>query len=83
MSYRSLLREGEAYLIVKKSQFIGYARRVQTVQEAEAKIQEIKALHPTATHHCSAYILGKNGTQQKAEDDGEPQGTAGLLCWKS
>ncbi|WP_308539610.1 YigZ family protein [uncultured Murdochiella sp.] len=78
MSYRSLLREGEAYLIVKKSQFIGYARRVQTVQEAEAKIQEIKALHPTATHHCSAYILGKNGTQQKAEDDGEPQGTAGL-----
>ncbi|WP_071705695.1 IMPACT family protein [Murdochiella vaginalis] len=78
MSYRSLLHDAEVRFTIKKSVFIGYARRVQTVEEAETALEEIKTAHPTATHHCSAYILGENGIRQKAEDDGEPQGTAGL-----
>ncbi|WP_066923744.1 IMPACT family protein [Murdochiella massiliensis] len=78
MSYRSLLRDAEVQFTIKKSQFLGYARRVKTVEEADAVLQEIRAAHPSATHHCSAYILGHKGVYQKADDDGEPQGTAGL-----
>src|SRR5699024_12478924 len=34
--------------------------------------------HHDATHNCSAYLIGQNDEVQKANDDGEPSGTAGL-----
>src|SRR5699024_10500757 len=38
----------------------------------------IKKKHQDATHNCSAYIIGDNDEIQKANDDGEPSGTAGI-----
>lgn len=63
--------------IVKRSRFIGYARPVKTVDEANAFIAEIKSKHWDATHNVYAYIL-RDGGVKRYSDDGEPQGTAGV-----
>jgi uncharacterized YigZ family protein len=62
---------------INKSRFIGYVARAQTEEEAHAFIAKIKKQHWDATHNCSAYIAGSNDQYQKADDDGEPSGTAG------
>src|SRR5690625_5200622 len=77
-SYFTVKDEGSEQLIIQKSRFIGYVRRVETEETAQAFIQDIKKKHYDATHNCSAYIIGKHDHIQKANDDGEPGGTAGV-----
>ncbi|MXV38369.1 hypothetical protein GO491_06715 [Flavobacteriaceae bacterium Ap0902] len=62
----------------KGSKFIGYAFRVMNVGEVNKKLDWVKSEHPSATHHCYAYRLGFAGKKYRANDDGEPNGTAGL-----
>lgn len=75
--YSTVRREANQEIVIKRSRFIGYAKPVQTEEEAVAFIDEIKRLHRTATHNCSAYVVGERDQFQKASDDGEPSGTAG------
>lgn len=75
--YRTVRREASDEIVIKKSRFIGYAKPVQSEEEAVAFIDEIKRLHRQATHNCSAYVVGDRDQHQKASDDGEPSGTAG------
>ncbi len=63
--------------VVKRSRFIGYAKPVTTVEEANEFIAEIKSKHWDATHNVYAYILREGGVKRYS-DDGEPQGTAGV-----
>src|SRR6478735_2854896 len=53
-------------------------KRVTTEEEAQQFIQDIKKQHWNATHNCSAYLIGERDQFQKANDDGEPSGTAGV-----
>ncbi len=62
---------------VKGSSFIAEAIRVQRVEEADAEIAAIRKREYNATHHCSAYRIGPEGTLFRYNDDGEPSGTAG------
>lgn len=78
MSYITIKDFGEDRFEEKKSEFIGYAKRVESEEEAKAFINEIKSKHKQATHNCSAYIIGQNMNIQRYSDDGEPQGTAGI-----
>lgn len=67
-----------AEIVEKKSKFIADVIYVQSVEEAERYINEIKKKHYNAKHHCFAYsIMTNNGIITKASDDGEPSGTAG------
>lgn len=59
------------------SKFLAYAWPVRTVDQVKECLQEVKKEHPKATHHCFAYRLGTDGLQFRANDDGEPSGTAG------
>src|SRR5690606_2436966 len=77
-SYYTIKQSGSHEVIIQKSRFIGHVKRVQTEDEAQAFIQAIKKKHYDATHNCSAYIVGDNDQYQKANDDGEPSGTAGI-----
>lgn len=62
----------------KKSKFIGYAKPISTKEEAEDFIDMIREMHPDATHNCTVYRVIDNGQEYfKADDDGEPSGTAG------
>lgn len=76
--YFTVKKEGSDQIVIQKSRFIGYVRRVETEEAAQAFIQEIKKKHHDATHNCSAYIIGEHDQIQKANDDGEPNGTAGV-----
>ncbi len=78
MSYITIKDFGEDRFEEKKSEFIGYAKRVESEEEAKAFINEIKNMHKQARHNCSAYIIGENMNIQRYSDDGEPQGTAGI-----
>ncbi|WP_309123181.1 YigZ family protein [Paenibacillus sp.] len=75
--YKTVRAYGEAEIVIKRSQFIGHAKPVDTEEEAVAFIEEIKSRHKQATHNCSAYMVGERDQHQKASDDGEPSGTAG------
>lgn len=67
-----------AEIIEKKSRFIANLFYVETPQEAEDKIKQIKKKYYDAKHNCFAYItLNGNEIQKKCSDDGEPSGTAG------
>ena len=76
--YSTIQQEGQAELIIEKSRFIGYVKPVETREEADAFIKEIKARHRDATHNVPAFVIGEKFQQQWASDDGEPQGTSGV-----
>ncbi|MFN8281688.1 MAG: YigZ family protein [Chitinophagales bacterium] len=61
----------------KASKFIGYAYTVNNEHDIKEKLERVKQLHPKATHHCYAYRLGLDKNNYRANDDGEPNGTAG------
>lgn len=75
--YLTVQKEAEASYIIQRSRFITYIRPVETEEEATEFISRIRKKHYDATHNCSAYTIGLNDDIQKADDDGEPSGTAG------
>ncbi|AMM95103.1 YigZ family protein [Peribacillus simplex] len=76
--YLTVTGRGEHEIVIEKSRFISHIARVETEEAAQAFIQEIKKKHKDATHNCSAYMIGEQNQIQKALDDGEPSGTAGV-----
>ncbi|WP_186580787.1 YigZ family protein [Aquibacillus kalidii] len=76
--YFTVKKAGSDEQIIQKSRFIGYVKRVESEEEAQAFINDIKKKHRDATHNCSAYMIGEHDHIQKANDDGEPSGTAGV-----
>lgn len=56
---------------------MAYAFPVNTEEEWQACAEKVKKEHPKARHHCYAYRLGLDGNSFRANDDGEPSGTAG------
>lgn len=62
----------------KGSKFIGFAYPVDQESDFKKALEEVKLLHPKATHHCYAFRIGSNGENCRANDDGEPSGSAGL-----
>ena len=77
-SYLTVKGYGENELIIQKSRFLTYVERAETERAAQDFISKIKKKHADATHNCSAYLIGDNDQIQKANDDGEPSGTAGV-----
>ncbi|GAE33020.1 YigZ family protein [Halalkalibacter akibai] len=77
-SYQTVKGTGEHEMIVQKSRFIAFCARVETEEAAQAFIEKIKKEHWNANHNCSAYLIGERDEIQKANDDGEPSGTAGV-----
>lgn len=77
-SYLTVKGKGEHEIVIEKSRFIAQVSRVETEEEAINFIQTIKKKHSSATHNCSAYLIGEQDLIQKANDDGEPSGTAGV-----
>lgn len=64
---------------IKKSRFITLIAHTPTVEAAKGWVNEIKRQHPTARHHCWAFVAGAPQDSQVCgfSDDGEPSGTAG------
>jgi len=76
-SFRTINAATRAEQTVDGSRFFADAVPVSTRRAVEAQIEQIREREPTATHHCSAYRLGRDGDDFRYDDDGEPSGTAG------
>jgi uncharacterized YigZ family protein len=76
--YLTVKGYGEREIVIQKSRFIAQVDRAKNEEEAKAFVQRIKKRHWNATHNCSAYVIGEGNGIQKANDDGEPGGTAGV-----
>lgn len=64
-------------MVIEKSRFIAHISPVETREEADAFIEEIRAEYRDATHNVPAMVIGDKQQIQWASDDGEPQGTSG------
>ena len=68
----------QSEIVEKKSKFIANIFFIESVEEAENKIKEIKKKYHDARHNCSSYrVLEEGKIIEKSSDDGEPSGTAG------
>lgn len=78
-AYFSPVTRFEYEIEVKKSRFIATAIPLSSTDELYQLQLEMQRLHPKASHHCLAYILGAPQSPKAAgsSDDGEPSGTAG------
>jgi Uncharacterized conserved protein len=61
----------------KKSEFIGMVFPVQTKEECDILVRDLRKQHPNARHVCFAYRVGADTVTERMSDDGEPGGTAG------
>jgi uncharacterized YigZ family protein len=76
-TYRALSGPSTGEFRDRGSKFLAYAFPVYAEEEVAAHLEEVRKLHPKARHHCYAYRLGLDGNHFRANDDGEPSGTAG------
>lgn len=77
-NYRTIKEDGSFEISIKKSRFLCTLKRTETEEEAQVFIEALKKEHWKANHNCHAYMIGENDEIQRASDDGEPSGTAGL-----
>jgi uncharacterized YigZ family protein len=76
-TYKTLARETEGFYKEKGSKFIAYSSPINLETDFSAFLERIKKEHPKARHHCYAWRLGMDKNVYRANDDGEPSGTAG------
>lgn len=76
-SYLTINGPSEGEFKDRGSKFIAYAFPAYSEAEWQECLDVVKKMHSKARHHCYAYRLGLDGQQFRANDDGEPSGTAG------
>lgn len=76
--YLTVAAEGVHETEVNRSRFLCALAPAATEAEAQEFIARVRKQHPGANHNCSAYVIGADASIQKANDDGEPGGTAGV-----
>lgn len=77
-TYQTIEGSSEGFYKEKGSKFFAYCQAIYNEEDVKAFLEDIKSAHPKARHHCYAYRFGLDKNQNyRANDDGEPSGTAG------
>jgi len=76
-SYLTLKSASEGLYKEKGSKFMAFAYPVKCEKEIKEYLDQLRKKYYDARHHCYAYLLGKNQDQFRANDDGEPNHSAG------
>ena len=76
-SYKTIAGEGEGYYTEKRSKFLAFAHHVEDAEQVKAIVDCYRKKYYDARHCCYAYMLGPEGLDFRANDDGEPSSTAG------
>jgi uncharacterized YigZ family protein len=78
-TYKTIDKASEEVLFKdKNSKFFGYAFPVLTEDDVKIHLEALKKKHHAARHWCYAYQLGTEDVQFRANDDGEPNNSAGM-----
>ncbi len=75
--YRTIRKASEGIYREKGSRFISLVLPVRDENEIKSHLEAVRKQHHEARHHCFAWVLGSEGGRWRANDDGEPSGTAG------
>ncbi|MDK4529739.1 IMPACT family protein [Kingella kingae] len=76
-TYKTLSAPIQVEFKDKGSRFIAYAYPVLTADDVKKHVDDLRQEHHKARHWCYAYRLGTDGNKFRANDDGEPSGSAG------
>lgn len=76
-TYRTVAARASATFEVRGSEFVGHVAPAETVEDAEAFVDEVGAEYDDATHNVPAYRVRADPLREYANDDGEPSGSAG------
>ncbi|MBO7548276.1 MAG: YigZ family protein [Bacteroidales bacterium] len=76
-TYRSIAARSEGLYKDNGSRFLAFACPVETEEEVKEIVDALRKEYHDARHHCFAYRLGLDGARWRANDDGEPSGSAG------
>lgn len=75
--YRTIEAPASGELKDRGSRFLAHAFPLKSSSELKPILDALREAHPKACHWCYAYRLGADGSQFRANDDGEPSGSAG------
>ena len=76
-TYLTIEARAEAIYKEKSSKFLAFAYPVADEEEIRSRLEALRKRYYDATHHCYAWRVGPHGEAFRANDDGEPSGTAG------
>lgn len=76
-TYRTIKQKSEGSYRDRGSKFLAFAFPVYTTDEIKRILADVKKQYHDARHHCYAYRLGAAKAVYRANDDGEPSGSAG------
>ncbi|WP_281846667.1 IMPACT family protein [Olleya namhaensis] len=78
-AYKTITKPSEEVLFKdKNSKFFGYAFPVKTEEDIKQHLEDLKKHHHQARHWCYAYQIGTETIAYRANDDGEPNNSAGM-----
>ena len=76
-TYKTIAAPSQAVYTEKRSKFLAFALPVRSAEEIKAQLEKYQKEYYDARHVCYAYMLGPQRTEFRANDNGEPSGTAG------
>lgn len=76
-AYKTIDKAQETLYKSKGSKFFAHCSRVSDENDIRHQLVALRQQYPDASHHCYAYVLGADKAVHRANDDGEPAGTAG------
>lgn len=76
-AYDIVYEGGSDEIVEKKSRFIAHVFPVDSEEEAQNHIEDIRKKYWDARHNCHAFVIGEHNEISRCSDDGEPSGTAG------
>ncbi|RAR51100.1 IMPACT family protein [Flavobacterium lacus] len=78
-TYKTIAVPSEEILFKEKnSKFVGYAFPIVNEEEVKWHVEQLKKQHFSARHWCYAYQIGTEKISFRANDDGEPNNSAGM-----
>lgn len=76
-TYKSIAKPSQGLFKDNGSRFIALAYPVESEEQVKVIVASLKKEYHDARHHCYAYRIGLDGSRWRANDDGEPSGSAG------
>lgn len=76
-SFNTITKSSEGFYKEKGSKFKAHAFPIRSEEEIKENLDQLRKQYYDARHHCYAYVLGQNYEQFRANDDGEPNHSAG------